>query len=263
MDWRTAKNYIIVLLLVLNIFLICSIVAHNNNTSIDNPYFSKKAMKELQTILESKNIRMGIEISKEIHKGGIVNVFYQNIDEKSNPNIFLDFENVTKAENGKRVQIEIPYSKVEEKLGEDFAFSNDESRKQFAMAFLKKYFAGNGYHFKIKNVEKFIFNPIIEGIIFEDSDVCFEFTEGEIIVNAISIGKEESPTDRREMITSVEAILSALPQLSDESIIDMDFIYYFDLEDEELYKVKNARAFPHWRIITDKDKVIYVSAIAG
>ena len=36
MDWDKAKNYLIMALAVLNIFLVISIVNHNNNVSIDN-----------------------------------------------------------------------------------------------------------------------------------------------------------------------------------------------------------------------------------
>ena len=38
MDWDKAKNYLIMALAVLNIFLVISIVNHNNNVSIDNIY---------------------------------------------------------------------------------------------------------------------------------------------------------------------------------------------------------------------------------
>ena len=43
MDWYNAKKYIIYLLLVVNALLVFSILNHNNNASIDNPYFSKKS----------------------------------------------------------------------------------------------------------------------------------------------------------------------------------------------------------------------------
>ena len=89
----------------------------------------------------------------------------------------------------------------------------------------------------------------------------FVFDEDSVTIAAIEIHPNKSVDNGKRSITSIEGVLNALPSLSEgDNIIAIEFIYYFDLSDEELYKVKNARAFPHWRIITDTSKVVYVSA---
>ena len=61
MDWRKAKNYIIALLVILNLILLISILGHNNNASIDNPYFSKDALKDFDAMLALYNVRLDTE----------------------------------------------------------------------------------------------------------------------------------------------------------------------------------------------------------
>lgn len=260
MDWKTAKNYIIFLLSLMNIILVLSILGHNNNASIDNPYFSVKSLNALKKVLEDRNITLSTDLSKEIHTVGVINVEYEVFNEEKNPDLFRDFEEVRTFENSKKIRIEIPHEALFLD-GQAYDPQDEKEQKLFTEQFLMNYFPYRHFHLKTAENGRWIFNPLISGILFEESFVEFHFGADHVIIEAISIlPKEESP-NRREAMTSVEAILSALPQLSaGDRIVALDFIYYFDLSEEELYRVKNARAFPHWRMITDKNKVLYIPA---
>ena len=92
MDWDKAKNYLIMALAVLNIFLVISIINHNNNVSIDNIYFSEKSLTDLQTMLDRRNVKITTEIPQEIYNTGTVNVEYQTLSAAAYPLLFEEYQ---------------------------------------------------------------------------------------------------------------------------------------------------------------------------
>ena len=92
MDWDKAKNYLIMALAVLNIFLVISIVNHNNNVSIDNIYFSEKSLTDLHTMLDRRNVKITTEIPEEIYNTGTVNVEYQTLSAAAYPLLFEEYQ---------------------------------------------------------------------------------------------------------------------------------------------------------------------------
>lgn len=262
MDWYKAKKYIIIMLAAMNIILLISIFAHNNNVSIDNPYFSRDSLRDFDNILQKEGIELATELPRNIYNVGVINVEYEDINQESHPKLFEDFPETKILENNKKIELQIKQQKIPMLNGKKFNISDADNRKKFAEEFLAIYFAGHGYNLKFKNQDSLlIYNPVIDNRIFEDSYVEFVFDEGSVTISAIAIHPRQNVENGKRSTTSVEGVLNALPSLSEgDKIIAIDFIYYFDLSDEELYKVKNARAFPHWRIITDTSKVVYVSA---
>ncbi len=159
----------------------------------------------------------------------------------------------------KKIQVFIPKTDLPPAL--DINLNTEDGQKRFAQNFLTEYFPGYGFYLKQIKDCCLEYNPVLNTIIYEESYVRFEFGSETITVTAIMIDAREEASQKKTAITSVEAILNILPELSaGDVIVGIDFIYYFDLKDEELYKVKNARAFPHWRIITQDGKVIYTPA---
>lgn len=262
MEWYKAKKYIIIMLAIMNIILLISILAHNNNVSIDNPYFSRDSLRDFDNILQKEGIQLATELPRAIYNVDIINVEYEDINPESHPRLFEDFPEIKILENNKKIELKIKQENLPVLNGKKYNISNGENRKNFAEEFLARYFASHGYNLKFKNQDSLlIYNPIIENRIFEDSYVEFVFDEDSVTIAAIEIHPNKSVDNAKRSITSIEGVLNALPSLSEgDNIIAIEFIYYFDLSDEELYKVKNARAFPHWRIITDTSKVVYVSA---
>lgn len=259
MDWRKAKNYIIALLVILNLILLISILGHNNNASIDNPYFSKDALKDFDAMLALYNVRLDTELPHDVYNVGTINVEYKSMDENNFPKLYESFEEITALENTKKLKIVLQKSDLPSVL--DSNLNTEEGQGRFAENFLQEYFPGHRFQHKITEGARRVYNPLFGGIIYEDSFVSFEFASNTVSVTAIMVDAWEEASPKKETITSVEAVLNILPELSAGDVITgIDFIYFFDLKEEELYKVKNARAFPHWRIITQSGRVIYTSA---
>lgn len=260
MDWKTAKNYIIILLAIMNILLLLSIMSHNNNASIDNPYFSNRSMENFNKLLKEKGIALSVEMPKEIHTVGVYNVEYEDLTQERYADLFRDLKGVKTSENSKKLLIEIPSDELIIR-GVRYLADSEAEREIFAERFLRRYFPDRSFRRKYTNDGRFVFNPLFGQVLFEESFIEFAFEEKKVIIQAmLIIPKEESP-NKKDIMSSVEAVLNALPQLSEgDRIVGLDFIYYFDLNEEELYRVKNARAFPSWRIITEKGKVIYILA---
>ncbi len=102
MDWRKAKNYIIALLLVLNLILLFSIFGHNNNASIDNPYFSQSTLEDLEQLLALHQVEVAVDIPRTLYNLGTMNVEYQNMDQENFPKLYANFDEILTLENTKK-----------------------------------------------------------------------------------------------------------------------------------------------------------------
>lgn len=262
MDWDKAKRNIILMLIGMNILLLFSILAHNNNVSIDNPYFSGDAQKDFENILQERNITIETTLPRTIYNVGVMNVEYQDIHAENYPELFRDFVDILVLENNKKIELNITKDQLPKSLSKNYRFEDSKGRGEFAQDFLQQYFSKNQFQLKFENQDSLlIYNPIFDGRIYEDSYVEFAFNKDNVVISAVLIMPFTDSFHTRKSTTSVEGVLNALPQLvSGDKIIAVDFIYYFDLTGEELHRVKNARAFPHWRIITESSKVVYVPA---
>ena len=261
MDFNIAKRNLIILLIILNLVLIVSIYQHNNKVSIDNPYFSTEALDNFYRLLEAKNIILEAELPKSYENMEIVDFEYEPINNKSFPSLFEELKEIESSNNFKKAVVKIPYDDILIKR-KYYKISEYEDRLDFSKEFLGIYFSNFKFDLKLIEEDLIVYNPIIEGFIYEDSYVKFNFTEEAIFVEILKITPIEKVSARRNVVTPVEAILSLVPKLeSGDTIKRIDLIYYFELNEEELYKVKNARALPSWRIITEDNKVFYVFAL--
>lgn len=257
MDWDKAKTYLIISLVVLNIALVFSIISHNNIVSIDNVYFSKKSMADLQTVLDRKNIKITTEIPKDIYNLGTVNVGYETINESSYPILFDEYEH----------NITIPFLKKLVLNDPRLVIDNSVDAENFAFKFISKYL--NSQEYNLRNftskdgIITLYFNPVYDGFIFEESFLKFEFSQTGMKIVIILMKPLDVSATKREAISSVEAILKAFPSMDENTIISkIDFIYYYGTDfAQDLYKLKNARAFPCWRLMTSDNKFYYVSAL--
>lgn len=257
MDWDKAKTHLITFLAILNIILIVSIMSHNNAVSIDNIYFSKKSLIDLQTVLDRKNIKITTELPKEINRVGTMNVEYETLNAESYPKLFKTFDDQIYVNALKKLVLEL----------DNISINSLSEAENFSNKFLAKYIPDK--EFSLRNYSlgngaiKLYFNPIYDDFIFEESSVRFEFSENKLKVVMIIMRPLETSASKRDSITSVEAVLKAFPSMENDSIINrIDFMYYFDSNSaDNLYKLKNARAFPCWRIMTTSNKIYYIPAI--
>ena len=257
MDWDKAKTYLIASLVILNLVLVISIMSHNNAVSIDNIYFSKKSLIDLQTVLDRKNIKITAELPKDIYKVGTMSIEYETINADSYPVLFKAFDDKIYVNALKKLVLEL----------DDVSINNLSQATSFSEKFIAKYMPEK--EFRLRNYTlgngaiKLYFNPVYDDYIFEESALRFEFSEDGAKLVMIIMKPLETSATRRESITSVEAILKAFPSIEANSVINkIDFIYYFDSNSaESLYKLKNARAFPCWRIMTSNNNIFYVPAL--
>ncbi|WP_028828728.1 hypothetical protein [Proteocatella sphenisci] len=257
MNWNKAKNYLIIALAILNIFLVISIFNHNNNVSIDNIYFSKKSMADFQTMLDRKNVKITTQIPTDVYNTGTVNVEYQTINAYAYPLLFEEYDGKINVNSLKKLVIN----------NSDILIEDTVNAENFANRFISRYLSD--YTYELRNYTKengiitFFYNPIYDGFAYEESELRFVFSpEGMKIVMIVMRPLDVSATSTN-VITSVEAILKAFPSMKENTVISkIDFIYYFDtVLAEDLYKVKNARAFPCWRLITSDNELFYVPAL--
>lgn len=257
MNWDKAKTHLIIALAILNLVLVMSIISHNNAVSIDNIYFSKKSLIDLQTVLDRKNIKITAELPKDIYRVGVMNIEYETINAESYPLLFETFEDDIYVNALKKFVLEI----------DDVKINNIANAQRFADNFIKKYMPEREFSFRNyilgDGAIKLYYNPVYDGYIFEESAIRFEFSQDKLKIVMITMKPIEASASRRNAITSVEAILKAFPSMKENSVINkIDFIYYFDSNStENLYKLKNARAFPCWRIMTSKNEIFYISAL--
>lgn len=257
MDWDKAKNYLIMALAVLNIFLVISIINHNNNVSIDNIYFSEKSLADLQTMLDRRNVKITTEIPEEIHKTGTVNVEYQTLSAAAYPLLFEEYQDHISVNALKKLVI----------LDSEVNIEDSVDAENFALRFIARYL--DDYTYELRNytqddgVITFFYNPVYDGFAYEESTLKFEFSDEGMKIVMIVMKPIDVSATRTNAITSVEAILKAFPSMKENTVITgIEFIYYFETASaEDIYKVKNARAFPCWRLMTSDNEFFYVPAL--
>ncbi len=260
MDWNKTRKYLIYMLVLINLLILSSVIKHNNNASIDNPYFSRENMADFDRLLEMKNIKLEADLPRDIYLTGSVNAEYRDFNKINHPKLFLDYD-IKTFENSKKITIRL--DKMLQTIGEDeYNILNARQRKEFAQAFLKKYFPSNTYLEIKSDDENFLTYKILyKDFIFEESMVNFKFGSSVVIITATDLRPREDSANKKNTISSVEAVLSVLPQLKSGDVIkDIRLLYHFDLPAEELYKVKYVRVFPYWKITT-QDDVIYTLAL--
>ncbi len=259
MDWQSAKNYIIALLVIINAMLLFSIIGHNNNASLDNPYFSGETLANFQAILQDKGITLEAELPRTTENTGVVSIEYERIDAETYPALFEAFADIELLDNAKRAAFVIETADAIPR--DQYSSKQYDEWLAYFEELLEQYF-GNSYRLKYQNKNIWRFNPVIDGKIYEDGYVEFEIKNGTIAVSAVMITPIGESANKRTTITSVEAVINALTELEEGArIIAVDLIYYSDLPEEELHKTRDARAFPMWRILTDDYHTIYISAI--
>ena len=97
------------MLIAVNLMILFSIIRHNNNASIDNPYFSRQNMTNFSQLLEMREISLQVELPREIHTLGSVNAEHRDFNRDNHPDLFEDYD-VKTFENSKRISIKLDQS---------------------------------------------------------------------------------------------------------------------------------------------------------
>ena len=243
------------MLIAVNLMILLSIIRHNNNASIDNPYFSRQNMTNFSQLLEMREISLQVELPREIHTLGSVNAEHRDFNRDNHPDLFEDYD-VKTFENSKRISIKLDQS-IQFIDEDQYNLLEEGQREGFARHFLADYFPQNQY-VQVGNKEPDTLNykALYEDFVFEESYVTFEFGPKGALITATDIIPRETSASKKKAITSVEAILSALPDLqAGDQIMGIELVYHYDLPEEEFYKVKYVRVFPYWKISTENDTI--------
>lgn len=261
MDWDKTRKYIIYMLVLVNLMILVSILRHNNNASIDNPYFSRKNLEDFERLLAMKEIQLDLNLPKEIYTLGSINGEYRDFNKENHPLLFQDYD-IRTLENSKVMTIRLEGSSQEIE-GQTYQIIRKKDREDFAEAFMAKYFPENSYKriFSSQSDEdKLEYKIQQEDFVFEESNFSFSFDSSKVIITATDLIPREASASQKKTISSVEAILSALPQLqAGDKISAIELVYHFDLPKEDLYRIKNVRIFPYWKITSERDP-IYILA---
>lgn len=262
MDWNKVRNYIIFMLVVVNLMIIASIIRHNNNASIDNPFFSKKNLESFRELLDQRGIALEADLPRDIYEVGSVNTEYRSFAKENQPDLFQDYNGSIKTfENSKKMQLNL-YEMVQKIGDEEYNILNASQQEEFTKAFLAKYFPGNIYALvETKDKSQLLYKVLYNGFVLEESAISFKFGSATVKITAADLVPREISASKKRSITSVEAILSALSSLEKgDTITDIGFVYHFDLPEEDLYKIDNIRSFPCWKITTKEGRNIYILA---
>lgn len=258
LDWNKAKTYLIVLLVLLNLMIVLSIAGHNNITSIDNVYFSKKSIDEFYNLINQREVKINTTLPRDIYTLGTINVEYSNIGPDNYPALFEKYQDSLILDNFKKLSL----------FDNQVIIYDQDQVQSFTNSFISNYLTYLELNFRNMYIEEngdiiIYFNPIYNGFVFEESYVMFKFTKDGMYFELVQMKPLDVSPTKTQAITSVEAVLKALPQLEPgTNIYAIDFIYYFDtITDEEIYKVKNARAFPCWRLMISDRDFIYIPAL--
>lgn len=279
MDWRKAKNILIFMFLIINMFLLYQLYATNRN---QYKYIEKSEIASVIEYLETKSIQMNTEIPSSVTIIPALKVKYFEFDAKAvlkafytdNNNSFKEYESGFNIDNGSLaigVKDKMHLSYKDRTISIDSHKVNEDQCLKQAYAFIEKLQLNisNKYilHKEVqKGALKLVLGQQYKKIPVENSRIEILATEEGVVEAQVSWFEYMGPDKRENLITPVMALLRVFENRSiTDSPITVNQIrqgYYFDSSPQsqnDLHALVEGIAYPMWVIAYDNNEV-YINA---
>ncbi len=253
MDWPKIKTILIIAFLVTNTILGYNLYVNEFKENRDI-FLKEEYMQNLNTLLESKNIKLNTKIPKDSPKLSFLSVQYE---ERKFKDLFPNSNQLKVIEN----------KKIEFKGKVNLKKFNKKEVKEQAEKFLNNHDFNKEYYLKYE-IEKDGYIEVVycgkyKKYFLEESYMQFTFyPSGAFDFERLWLTPIEEKRQKKRVITSAEAIINAFDEFEKNvNIEEIKLGYYFKLEEDmNLKKMKTATAEPMWRIKTSNNKYYYVKA---
>ncbi|MCT4508231.1 MAG: two-component system regulatory protein YycI [Tepidibacter sp.] len=250
MDWSKAKTILIIAFILTNIVLGYNLyinVFRDDNENI----FSESSIDNLNKLLSTKNISINTQIPKDTPTISALSIKYEDLSKSDLDSIFKG--------NGSY--------KVDDKIiiynGKSDINSLDiKECTSFTKRFLKKYKFNDDNYLKstIKKPDhiEIIYTGKYKDYFLEESYMKFVFYENkDFLFERIWLVPIEEKKQKKRVMTSVEAIMSAYSHIPQDSVInEIKLGYYFESNNMD---IEQGDIGPVWRLKVNNE-YIYIKA---
>jgi regulatory protein YycI of two-component signal transduction system YycFG len=279
LDWNKAKNILIAMFLIINIFLSYQLYTISRNQYI---YIEKEELENIKQYLSRKNVQIGATLADRVLIPPSINVKYHEFDKKKIEEIFFNsteykFSNTTKGfvmENSE-LSIEVVdgvYINYQNKaINIKQMDVNEKKCIENAYSFINNLQLNSGNQFtKIKEVNKGFVRLVVgqeyNKISVDSSRTEIIATEEGVVEAKINWLESIKPDKRHNIITPIMALLKAYGNRgeTDEAVVVKQIrqCYYFvpNVQVDSSDKlVLEGSISPMWVIESDNTKV-YINA---
>lgn len=250
MDWSKSKTILIIAFILTNIVLGYNL--YINVFRYDSQdIFSNRSISNLNKLLNTKNISINTQIPKETPSLSTLSIKYEDLSKSDLDSIFKG-NGLYKIEN-KNI---IYNGKCDIK-----AFNIDECTL-FTKKFLKKYNFDEDTYLKatVKKEDsiEIIYTGKYKDYFLEESYMKFTFYSNEdFLFERLWIVPIEEKKQKKRVIASVDAIMSAYSQMPKDSVInEIKLGYYFESNNMD---IEQGDIGPVWRLKVNNE-YIYIKA---
>lgn len=269
MDWSKAKNILIIAFIITNIFLAYVLI---NSRNVEAPLVGDVFIEDVKSFLLEKNIKLSVEVPKNIPSLPLFSMKYETYDSKDIANRFLGEDYTTETIKGniyyiykdKRVAVRNGNEIVYEDSSKNHKYNslNTQIAKDIADKFIKdKGFDFGDYSLSIAvykdNAYYIEYTKMIDDYYFEKS--YMKFTISLTGINKFErywIESAEPYDSTRVTIMSAPRALLKLLTMEEaygKTIEDISICYYLDPQKyigaSDPGNTKGGKATPAWRII--------------
>ncbi len=276
MDWKKAKNYIIILLMTLNIVLLgLNILKYNKyNLSQDQKNSIISILKDNNIIIEAKfpeSFKPMPQITLKVPTYDVIelqNIFFSDSKSIKRTEVFektiFSSENESLTLNGNQIFYENKNKTEGFNLNEKTALKKVEPyitaiEKNFNDFYLKKTVENDGcitLRYDQNHINNIIFNNSITFKVYSDSSLSCSFSYFEPI--HVSADKADICSADEAVFTFYNSIKDTFEENSKIKITDIDLGYFTE---EYAQNNQESYAVPHYRIFIDQsDEPYYINA---
>ncbi|MEJ8552772.1 two-component system regulatory protein YycI [Tepidibacter sp. Z1-5] len=250
MDWSKSKTILIIAFILTNIVLGYNL--YINVFRYDSQdIFSDSSINNLNKLLSTKNISINTQIPKEIPSLSTLSIKYEDLSKS-------DLDAVFKGSGLYKIQNKHIMYNGKSDIN-DFDINECTS---FTKKFLKKYNFDDDTYLKStinkQDCIEIIYTGKYKDYFLEDSYMKFVFYDNkDFLFERLWIVPIEEKKQKKRVISSVEAIMSAYSQMPKDSVInEIRLGYYFESNNMD---IEQGDIGPVWRLKVNNE-YIYIKA---
>lgn len=278
MDWSKAKNILIIAFIITNIFLAYVLI---NSRTTNVPIVGDDFIKDVKVFLLEKNIKLAVDIPKNIPSLPLFRIKYEIYNPKDIANRFLGKEYTTETIKGntyyinenENITVKNSNEIIYENNNTDLIYNDLTSKKAEHLAkefIISKGFSDKDCKLSIINYEDqayyIEYTKVIDGFYFEKSYM-------RVTISSAGITKferywiESAESDESATVTVMSAPRALLKLLTMEeaygkTIEEIAICYYLDPQNHigvnDPNNTKGGKTTPAWRIIFDDGTKIFL-----
>ena len=258
MDWSKSKTYIIIAFLITNLILLLSIYSSKNHF---NNEFNEKSLKNLEKLLEERNVKSKVKLSTQTYKLPAIELKYATLADKRLRKLYKNYKDSIKVIDDLYIEIHIQDIRK---------MKNIQEFEEFTKKFIKENLNENEYKLKNKTIEDdeivIVYEEWYQNMYIEQGYLNFRYDLKNTVDISLLKTKDITKVGKEiQLMSNAQAISKLIPQINkNETIQEIQLSYYITKDTKEVDSEKLTslvRLIPFWRVKMDDETFLRTPAI--